>query len=81
MKHWNITVQYWLAVNIYKRFPNKKFRTAATMLVSAAWHGVYTGYYICIGCVPFYLPIEDIYVKLFIKNNTGLVSIKTIQRI
>lgn len=26
MKHWNICVQYWLAVNIYKLFPSKKYR-------------------------------------------------------
>lgn len=26
MKHWNICIQYWLAVNIYKRFPSKKYR-------------------------------------------------------
>lgn len=75
MKHWNITVQYWLAVNVYKRFPNKQFRTGVTMLVSAAWHGVYTGYYACIGGAPFYLLVEDVYVKLFIKNNTGMVRL------
>lgn len=26
MKHWNICVQYWLAMNVYKTFPYKKFR-------------------------------------------------------
>lgn len=26
MKHWNICVQYWLAVNVYKLFPSKKYR-------------------------------------------------------
>lgn len=74
MKNWNICIQYWLAVNIYKRFPNKKLRTNATMLVSAFWHGMYTGHYVCIGLVPFYLAIEDIYVKLFLKDNKGMVS-------
>lgn len=26
MKHWNICVQYWLAMNVYKLFPYKKYR-------------------------------------------------------
>lgn len=34
MKHWNQCVQYWLAVNVYKRFPSKKYRTIVTLLVS-----------------------------------------------
>uniref|UniRef100_A0A0K8TNZ5 Lysophospholipid acyltransferase 7 n=1 Tax=Tabanus bromius TaxID=304241 RepID=A0A0K8TNZ5_TABBR len=69
MKKWNICVQYWLAVNIYKRFPNKKYRTFATLLVSAFWHGVCTGHYFCIMGAPMYLPIEDIYNKLFRGEN------------
>lgn len=72
MKNWNICIQYWLAVYIYKRFPDKKLRTTATMLVSAFWHGMYSGHYVCIGLVPFYLALEDVYVKLFLKDNTGL---------
>lgn len=71
MKHWNICIQYWLAVNIYKRFPSKKYRTFVTMLVSAAWHGMYIGYYICIGCAPLYLLIEDVWFKLILKNYKG----------
>jgi lysophospholipid acyltransferase 7 len=43
MKHWNKCVQYWLAINIYKRFPNKKYRILATMITSAYWHGVHPG--------------------------------------
>lgn len=45
------------------------------MLVSAAWHGVYAGYYICVGCAPFYLLVEDIWVKIVLKDNKGVVSI------
>ncbi|KAF5285875.1 hypothetical protein FQA39_LY04336 [Lamprigera yunnana] len=71
IKNWNICVQYWFAVNVYKRFPNKKFRTIATMLLSAYWHGVYVGHYICLGLAPFYLLIEDLYVKLLLKDNSG----------
>ena len=72
MKHWNRCIQYWLAMYVYKRFPSKKFRTFATMAVSAYWHGVHPGYYFCILGPPFYLPIEDLYVKLFSENRTGL---------
>ncbi|KAK9885176.1 hypothetical protein WA026_010685 [Henosepilachna vigintioctopunctata] len=68
MKHWNICVQYWLAVNIYKNCPLRQFRTHITLFVSAIWHGVYTGYYVCIGSVPFVLILEDLWVKLLLKS-------------
>lgn len=35
MKTWNMCVQYWLAVNVYKRFPSKQLRTLATLATSA----------------------------------------------
>ncbi|KAK9500873.1 hypothetical protein O3M35_002048 [Rhynocoris fuscipes] len=63
MKSWNMTVQYWLAAYVYKRFPYKAYRVFATFIVSAVWHGMYAGYYCCICSVPLYLPIEDIYYK------------------
>lgn len=66
MKHWNITIQYWLASYVYKPFPYKKYRTNVTMLVSAVWHGVYAGYYFCIATVPFALLYEDVWVKLLL---------------
>lgn len=75
MKHWNMCIQYWLAVNIYKRFPSKKYRTAVTMLVSSYWHGVYLGYYCCIGTVPFCLALEDVYYKFWLKDNKGQVNL------
>ncbi|CAH0563559.1 unnamed protein product [Brassicogethes aeneus] len=71
MKHWNICVQYWLAVNVYKKFPFKKLRTIATLMISAVWHGVWTGYYVCIGTVPFGLMVEDIWVQLLLKDHQG----------
>lgn len=74
MKHWNICIQYWLAVNVYKRFPSKKYRTAVTMLVSSFWHGIYLGYYVCIGTVPFALALEDVYYKLYLKD--GKIKVK-----
>lgn len=76
MKHWNICIQYWLAVNVYKRFPSKKYRTAVTMLVSSFWHGVYSGYYVCIGTAPLPLLLEDVYYKLYLKDGKGPVKNK-----
>lgn len=61
MKSWNMTVQYWLANYVFKRFPVNSLRLLATFSVSALWHGIYAGYYCTICSVPFYLPIEDIY--------------------
>ena len=72
MKHWNQCVQFWLAFYVYKRFPNKKLRILATLAVSAYWHGVHPGYYFCILGAPFYLPIEDLFTKLYRENKSGL---------
>ncbi|XP_055682633.1 lysophospholipid acyltransferase 7 [Lutzomyia longipalpis] len=63
MKSWNMCVQYWLAMIVYKRFPSRKLRTGATLLVSAYWHGVNPGYYFCIFAAPFYVAIEDLTLK------------------
>lgn len=63
MKCWNMTIQYWLAVNVYKRFPVKMYRLPVTFVVSSIWHGVYAGYYLCLCSVPFYLPAEDMLYK------------------
>jgi D-alanyl-lipoteichoic acid acyltransferase DltB (MBOAT superfamily) len=78
MKHWNICIQYWLAVNVYKRFPSKKYRTAVTMLISSFWHGVYMGYYVCIGTAPLALVVEDVYYKLYLKDGKGKVIKSTV---
>lgn len=72
MKHWNICVQYWLAVNVYKLFPSKKYRTVVTLLVSAYWHGFRPGHYFCIMGAPVYVPLEDMWHKLVRKDATGL---------
>ncbi|XP_028137199.1 lysophospholipid acyltransferase 7 [Diabrotica virgifera virgifera] len=72
MKHWNITIQYWLATYIYRKFPYKKYRTHVTMFMSALWHGVYAGYYFCIATVPFALLYEDVWVKLLLDGTEGV---------
>lgn len=69
MKHWNRCVQYWMAMYVYKRFPSKKYRVMATMAVSAYWHGVHAGHYFCILGPIVYLPVEDLYVKVFKSDN------------
>lgn len=75
MKHWNKCVQYWLAMYIYKRFPNKKFRIMATMAVSAYWHGILPGHYFCILGPIVYLPVEDMYLKVFKSDNPDIQRI------
>ncbi|XP_075231970.1 membrane bound O-acyltransferase domain containing farjavit [Lycorma delicatula] len=65
LKAWNMTIQHWLAVNVYKRFPIKAYRMPLTFAVSSVWHGVYAGYYLCLCSVPVYLPAEDMWNKRF----------------
>ncbi|KAL7739461.1 hypothetical protein ACLKA6_011326 [Drosophila palustris] len=72
MKHWNVCVQYWLAVNVYKLFPVKKYRTLATFLCSAYWHGFRPGHYFCIMGAPIYVPLEDMWHKLVRKDAVGM---------
>ena len=59
LKSWNMTVQWWLAVNVHRRFPLRAMRTTVTMLTSAFWHGVHSGYYLSMLTVPFILVAED----------------------
>lgn len=61
LKCWNMTVQHWLVMVVYKRFPYKPLRTAAVMLMSSVWHGVYAGYYLSLLSVPLCLVVEDYY--------------------
>ena len=67
LKTWNMTVQYWLAANIYRRLSGKAsraVRTLAVMAASSAWHGVYSGYYLSLCSVAFVLPVEDLFDKI-----------------
>ncbi|KAK6623830.1 hypothetical protein RUM44_010686 [Polyplax serrata] len=74
IKYWNMCVQYWMAYVVYKRFPIKPLRTAATFAVSALWHGVYAGYYLCLCSAPFYLVIEDMWKHMLDTSSNGLVK-------
>merc|ERR1712223_2095456 len=83
LKFWNMTVQWWLVSNVYRRFPkmSRNFRAFLVMMVSSIWHGVYSGYYLSLGSVPFVLAVEDIYERILRRrlcslrtdtsNNTG----------
>nr|CAD7567533.1 unnamed protein product [Timema californicum] len=63
IRSWNMTIQYWMAVNVYKRLPRSPFRTAITTFVSAFWHGMYAGHYLCICSTALYIPVEDLYAR------------------
>lgn len=60
MRHWNMTVQWWLAHYIHRRAPRSPpvLRSACTMLVSAYWHGLHPGYYLSFLSVPLWLAAE-----------------------
>jgi len=66
LKSWNMTVQWWLVANVYRRLPglSRGLRTVAVMVTSSAWHGVYFGYYLSLGSVPLVLAVEDLYEKI-----------------
>ncbi|XP_045601058.1 lysophospholipid acyltransferase 7 [Procambarus clarkii] len=65
MRCWNMTVQFWLANNVYKRLKlARPIKEALTMLASAYWHGVYSGYYLSMLTVPFILAVEDYFDRL-----------------
>ncbi|XP_067951628.1 lysophospholipid acyltransferase 7-like isoform X2 [Watersipora subatra] len=61
IKHWNILVQWWLVVNVYKNIPtrNKLLRSIILMIISAFWHGVHPGWYATFLSAPFLLLAED----------------------
>lgn len=59
IRSWNRTVQYWLAMFVYKQLPfSKSTRMIITMLVSSFWHGVHPGYYLCLLSAPLFLLAE-----------------------
>ncbi|CAH0393007.1 unnamed protein product [Bemisia tabaci] len=74
MRYWNISVQYWLAAYVYHRFPKKSLRLFIVFVVSALWHGVYSGYYVSLCSVPLYLPVEDIFVTNFWKKEESRIQ-------
>ncbi len=74
LKTWNMTVQYWLATIVYRRFPLRSVRTAVVMLTSAFWHGVHSGYYLSIGSCPLVLAVEDLYARVVRRKLSQRVS-------
>lgn len=43
------------------------------MFMSGVWHGVYCGYYISMGMIPFGLIVEDIWAKILLKDEFYVV--------
>lgn len=77
LKFWNMTVQWWLVANVYRRMPqfSRGLRTVAVMVTSSAWHGVYAGYYLSLGSVPLVLAVEDLYEKVLRRRLIKAVGI------
>ena len=61
IRHWNMIVQWWLVVNVYKLIPirNKLIRGIIVMIVSGFWHGVHPGWYATFLSAPFLMLAED----------------------
>jgi accessory gene regulator protein AgrB len=59
---WNMSVQRWLVLYIYKRVPfnNRVLRQLATFGFSSIWHGLYPGYYLFFLTLPLVFRIEHL---------------------
>ncbi|KAG8181100.1 hypothetical protein JTE90_003149 [Oedothorax gibbosus] len=69
IRYWNMTVQYWLAIYIYRKTAaSKPIKMFVTMFVSALWHGVHPGYYLSLLGTPLLLISEIQVEKAFRKN-------------
>jgi len=68
MRCWNMSVQYWLANYVYKRFSPRRYGTLVTMLVSAYWHGFHAGYYLSFLTVPLVVAVDDLWAGLVRKK-------------
>lgn len=79
LKTWNMTVQWWLVANVYRRFPqfSRNLRAFIVMMTSSIWHGVYAGYYLSLGSVPFVLAVEDLYEKILRRKLTSEQALST----
>ena len=51
-------------LNFFFSGVSRCLRSVAVMVTSSAWHGVYFGYYLSLGSVPFVLAVEDLYEKI-----------------
>lgn len=71
MRSHQMCTQYWLATVVYQRFPSKKLRTVATLVVSAFWQGSYPGYFLSMLGVPLYLPVETLWDSLMRQKAVG----------
>nr|CAB3263671.1 lysophospholipid acyltransferase 7 [Phallusia mammillata] len=69
MRNWNMTVQWWLANYVHRRWPNslKQFKIAGVMAVSAYWHGIDPGFFGAFLTMIFVMMAEDL-LKIVVKN-------------
>ena len=72
MRFWNMTIQYWLANIVHRRVPfrSSTARMAATIFVSAFWHGIYSGYYLGFFSVFPCLLAEDLLAAAFMQGKS-----------
>ncbi|XP_021002712.1 lysophospholipid acyltransferase 7 isoform X2 [Parasteatoda tepidariorum] len=76
IRYWNMTVQYWLAIYIYRKTAAPKpVKMLVTMFVSAIWHGVHPGYYLSLLGTPLLL-ISEIEVEKAFRKNASATSQK-----
>ena len=87
MSMWNFKTQRWLVSTVYKRvleaFPGvpRAVPVMATYFISALWHGVYPGYYVCfMGAALASVTLTGFYRKLpdreeYLSLKGGFVSI------
>uniref|UniRef100_A0A224YSK4 Lysophospholipid acyltransferase 7 n=1 Tax=Rhipicephalus zambeziensis TaxID=60191 RepID=A0A224YSK4_9ACAR len=74
IRSWNRTVQYWLAVYFYKRLPlPKPLRAMLTMTLSAIWHGLEPGYFLCLVTSTAYIVGEE-QVEAAVERQRSLVG-------
>ncbi|CAL4091818.1 unnamed protein product, partial [Meganyctiphanes norvegica] len=66
-----VTARCWIIRIVKRKIPVAfPLREALTMLTSAYWHGVHSGYYLSMLTVPFILAVEDFYERK-IRRNIG----------
>jgi hypothetical protein len=87
MTMWNFKTQRWLVTTVYKRvleaFPgvSRTVPVMSTYFISALWHGIYPGYYVCfMGCAFASVLLPGFYSKCpgdgnYLSLEGGIVSI------
>lgn len=80
LTHWNMSTQAWLKYYVYVRMlptdrsvkSNSAMPAAATFIVSATWHGFYSGYQLFFGTAAFFGFVDKTAEKLMQPRLTAL---------